>query len=245
MSLVQKSAVAIALIGAVHAQQSALNIFFPDVSGDLVGSVIASDSAATTLVVACAPTVSASDCELPSPITVTAGPSTFIASLEQVVTETDTITAQINCALDGTTAATCAQTFVGPANWLVDQESASTTNTEIITTASTDVLTGTDVTFQSITLVDSIDSGAAATTGPSGSGSTAASTKSGSGTHSSTGSASRTSSGSSTVSQTGSSTSSGAGAASQTGNSATRTDSRALAFSVLGAGFLALTAFVL
>ncbi|KAK5060135.1 hypothetical protein LTR84_010019 [Exophiala bonariae] len=243
MSLIQKSAVAVALIGAVHAQQSVINIFFPDVAGDLVGSVISSDSAATTLVVACPATVSAVDCELPTPITVTAGPSTFVAGLEQVVTETDTITAQINCVVEGTTAATCAQTFVGPANWLVDQESASTTNTEITTTVTTDVLTGTDVTFQAITLVDSIDSGAAATTGPSGSGSTAASTRSGTG--SSTGSATGTSSGSSTVSQTGSSTSSGAGAASQTGNSASRTDSRALAFSALGAGLLALTAFVL
>lgn len=42
MSLIQKSAVAIALIGAVHAQSSVVNIFFPDVEGALIGSVIAS-----------------------------------------------------------------------------------------------------------------------------------------------------------------------------------------------------------
>lgn len=42
MSLIKTAGVAIALIGAVHAQTSVVTVFFPDVDGELVGSVIAS-----------------------------------------------------------------------------------------------------------------------------------------------------------------------------------------------------------
>ena len=195
------------------------------------------------MVVACPSTASDTDCGLYEPVTVTVGPKTFHVSIAE---PTDDVTVVLDCAIDGTTAATCAQTYVGPEDFLetdisVLTASDATSNTAITTSITSTVLAQSEISFIGVTLVDSIDASAAATTGASGTASTASSTGSASG------SGTRTGSGSSTVSQTGSSTASGTASstASGTGNGAGRTDSRALTFSVLGAALLGLTALVL
>ncbi|KEF55447.1 uncharacterized protein A1O9_08197 [Exophiala aquamarina CBS 119918] len=243
MTLMKKSAVAMALAGAVSAQStsSVVSVFFPDIDNQaLVGSVITSDASQTTMVVACPSSASDTDCGLFEPVTVTVGPQTFHVSIDE---PSDDITVVLDCAMDGTTAATCAQTYIGPQAFLetdisVLTASDATTNTAITTSVTSTVLAQSEISFIGITLVDSIDASAAATTGASGTASTA----------SSTGSGTSTSSGSSTASQTGgSSTSSGTAAATGTGtsNGASRTDGRPLVFSVLGAGLLGLTALLL
>lgn len=194
------------------------------------------------MVVACPSSASDTDCGLFEPVTVTVGPQTFHVSIAETF---DDITVVLDCAVDGTTAATCEQTYVGPEVYLetdisVLTASDATSNTAITTSVTSTVLAQSEISFIGITLVDSIDTSGAATTGASGTASTA----------SSTGTGTRTGSGSSTASQTGGpSTSSGTGAASAsgtgTGNGASRTDSHALAFSVFGAGLLVLTAFLL
>lgn len=189
------------------------------------------------MVVACPSSVSAEDCVILTPVTVMVGPSTFHASSENGVTVV------LDCALDGTSAATCGQTFIGPQYYLEPDLSILTatditpSNTEISTTITSTVLGPSEISFIPITLVDSLDTAEAATTGASGTASTA----------SSTGSGIRTGSGSSTACQTStSSTGSGAATASASGNSgASRTDSRTLAYSALSAGLLGLTAFLL
>lgn len=191
------------------------------------------------MVVACPSSVSAEDCGIFTPITVTVGPSTFHVSLE------DEVTVVLDCALAGTTGATCDQTFIGPQYFLETDLSIltatdiTTSNTEITTSVTSTVLAPSDISFISITLVDSLDAANAASTGASGTASTASSTGSGTRTSGASSTAAQTS-GSSTGTSTGAATTSGSG-----NSGASRTDSRALAFSALGAGLLGLTAFLL
>lgn len=206
------------------------------------------DASQTTLVVAC-PTGSSetatdlsAECAFDEPITVTVGPSTFYA--EEAY---ESLSAIIDCKVDGTSAATCAASYVGPEYLLETDLSVLTasdfsTNTAITTSATTTVLSGTDIAFVPVTLTDDLG---AAETGASAGASTASQTSTrGSGT--SSGSSTATASGASrTGSATGSSATTSATTTAQSGNGAGRTDVRALAFTALGAGLLGLTALYL
>lgn len=163
----------------------------------------------------------------------------------------DGITAVLDCQIDGTTAATCDQTYIGPVSLLGDDQDSSTatdvttTNTALTTLESTTTLEQSLIAFIPITLVDSIES--AAETGASGSASTAANTNSMASTSGGSSSTAAQTGGSSTASQTsGSSTASAT--ASPSGNSdsgASKVQGGTLVLSAVGAGLMGLVAFFL
>lgn len=139
----------------------------------------AQDASQTTIAVAC-PTDSSSDsdldCGFDEPITVTVGPSTFHAE-----ESFEGVTAILECSLDGSSSAICAETYIGPA-YLIDSDldltaSDATTNTALITTATSTSLSGTDIVFIPVTLVDDLEG--PAETGAGATASTASQTGSG------------------------------------------------------------------
>ncbi|EXJ75302.1 uncharacterized protein A1O5_01998 [Cladophialophora psammophila CBS 110553] len=126
----------------------------------------------------------------PDAVTITYGPSTFLAA------ETlDPLSLMLDCNLKGTTAATCTETYIGPADILdavtataTDSSTATDTSTKLITTTTTTVLSQSELVFIPVTITAFGDS--SSNTGASGSASTAAST--GSAAASSSGSGSST-----------------------------------------------------
>ncbi|EXJ84769.1 hypothetical protein A1O3_05441 [Capronia epimyces CBS 606.96] len=231
MAMMKKSMLALALAGIVAAQSSVVSVFFPDSDEQaLVGSIIHSDASKTTLAVSCPSGEDQNSCGFADSITVTVGPSTFRAQ-----ESFESLTVELDCVITGTTAATCKETFVGPAD-LIDSdadgtslvpasETAAAANTQITTTAITTTLASSDIAYIPVTI----------TTGSGASGSGASSSASASASAASA-------TGSSTATSTsGSSTSSGSATPSSNSNSgAGKTDARLLALGATGAGFIGL-----
>lgn len=196
---IMKNPILVATIASVVAAQTStvVPVFFPGAEGQsFIGSVITSvssnsaslllccrsvklicdaaqDASQTTIAVACPTDVDSNDCGFDEPITVTVGPSTFHAE-----ESFEGITAILECSLDGSSSALCAETFIGPA-YLVDSDldltaSDATTDTALITTATSTSLSGTDIVFIPVTLVSDLD--AAAETGATATASTASET---------------------------------------------------------------------
>ncbi|EXJ94174.1 hypothetical protein A1O1_02567 [Capronia coronata CBS 617.96] len=179
----KSSAVAVILAGVVAAQSSVVSIFFPDVDEQqLVGSIVSSDASKTTIAVSCPTGTDDTDCGFADTLTVTVGPSTF-----RVEETFESLTVELECALTGTTAATCEETYVGPA-YMIDSDqgdSAALTatalddiNTQITTTAVTTTLSSTDIVFLPVTITAGPGSGAVASASASASASPSASTAS-------------------------------------------------------------------
>ncbi|RVX75119.1 hypothetical protein B0A52_01396 [Exophiala mesophila] len=245
-----KNPMLVATLASVVVAQSSgvVDVFFPGADGQtFIGSVITSDASQTTLAVTCPTETSDSDlgCGFDEPITVTVGPSTFHAE-----ESFEGITAILECSLDGTTSALCAETYIGPA-YLIDADvddltaTDATTDTSLITTSTSTSLTGTDIVFIPVTLVSDLEgpaeTGAGATTSTASQTGTTAS-NSGSGTTATTGTTGTTSAtGSSTASATGAD----AAATTSSGNGAGRADGSMLTLSGFGAGLLGLAALLL
>lgn len=199
----------LALAGLSSAQTSTISLYIPGADTQpLVGSVIGSDSAATTFALQCAPGTDATDCGFPGVFTLTEGPATaaytFLA--ETGIDGTIAFTGYFDCSLAGTTSAVCAESFGGTeAN---DPGS------------STETFSGSDFTYMPVTI-----------TGSAAVSSSSSSVAKGGPTPHSTGSTSTGTSKSTSVSGTGGTTSSpkstgtgtgtGAGAVSQSSSSST------------------------
>lgn len=159
MATVMKSAaVVMAFAGVVIAQSSTvISIFLPDTDQQtLVGSLIASDASKTTVVFGCPSDVDSSDCGFGSGlVTATFGPSTL------AVTESiDSLIATLDCVVSGTTAASCVQTYTGPAGFFEEATatddsltaSDSSFDTHITTSVTTTILAQSEMAFVPITL---------------------------------------------------------------------------------------------
>ncbi|KAJ9501350.1 hypothetical protein H2202_003144 [Exophiala xenobiotica] len=243
MAVMKKAGLVLALAGVVAAQSSSVvNIFLPGAdSQTLLGSIIKSDSSKTTMAIACPTDADSVDCGFAGPITVTVGPSTFHA--QESFESTSVV---LDCKMTGTTAAMCAETFVGPAGLLATDISSLTASdasfdTSLTTTATTTTLASTDMAYIPITLTDSLgDDTTLSTTAASGA-SGSASTASGTGS-----SATQTTGSSSTTSGSSGTSSSGrASPSSDTNSGANRGDSRMLGCAAVGAGLVGLTIMLL
>ncbi|OQU99132.1 hypothetical protein CLAIMM_04810 isoform 2 [Cladophialophora immunda] len=184
MVAMKKSALALAMAAAVSAQNSSvINVFIPDADDQtLLGSLIASDASKTTMAISCPTNADMSECGFgPDAVTITFGPSTFRAA------ETlDPLSLVLDCNVKGTTAATCTETYIGPADILdtetataTDSSTVTDTDTKMITTTTTTVLSQSEIVFIPVTITafaDSSNNTGASTTGASGSASTASST---------------------------------------------------------------------
>ncbi|KAJ9639095.1 uncharacterized protein PV06_07352 [Exophiala oligosperma] len=242
MVAIKTTGLALTLAGAAAAQSSSVvSVFFPGLdSQTLLGSVIKSDSSKTTMAVACPSGTDSNDCGIVGAITVTVGASTFHA--QESFESTSVI---IDCKVSGTTAADCAETYVGPAG-LIATDAPSLTNTDasfdtsITSTVTSTTLGPTDMSYVPVTLTDSLGDGSGssttASTGASGSSSTASATSGGA------------SSSSSSKTSGSSGTSSGSGSATPTAdnnNGASGGDSRMLAWSAMGAGLVGMMIMLL
>jgi hypothetical protein len=122
------------------------------------------DSTRTTLMFGCASGSDSDNCGFgDSNITVTYGPSTFIA--------TETIsndTVAFDCTLTGTISGVCKQTYIGPAGDLdftaTDSGAPITYNTAITTEVTTTILASTDFAFVPVTITSVGKAGATTTT---------------------------------------------------------------------------------
>ncbi|OCT44527.1 hypothetical protein CLCR_06189 [Cladophialophora carrionii] len=218
-SLIRTAATALALAGIVSAQSSSvISVFLPGTDQQtLVGSLVASDATKTTVAFGCPEGEDSSDCGFGlGQVTATFGSSTLI------YTQTlDLLTLGLDCAVTGTTAAVCAQTYVGPAGYL-DSD-----------TATDDSLTATDASFNT-QLTTSVSTTALSASEINGASSTSA------GTGPSEGASATTSTSSASA------TSSGGNATSTTQNDdAVRMGGQQLRWIVSGAGGLALVAILL
>ncbi|OAP64824.1 hypothetical protein AYL99_00796 [Fonsecaea erecta] len=192
MVAMKRSALALAMAAVVGAQSSSvINVFIPDADDQtLLGSLIASDATKTTMAISCPSNADMSECGFgPDAVTITFGPSTFRAA------ETlDPLSLMLDCNVKGTTAATCTETYIGPAD-ILDTETATATDsitdtdTKMITTTTTTVLSQSEIVFIPVTITafaDSSSNTSATTTGASGStASLATATSTGSGSSSS------------------------------------------------------------
>lgn len=70
------------------------------------------DGDTKTLVIQCPTGSDTSKCGFPTPVTVTAGPSTVAL----ITTIGGTMTVDLKCGIDGSTKASCTQTYTGPAS---------------------------------------------------------------------------------------------------------------------------------
>ncbi|TKA80676.1 hypothetical protein B0A49_01625 [Cryomyces minteri] len=105
----------LALAAHTLAQNSSttLSIFLPNTDPQsLVGSIIAVDSTATTLAIACPSGTDPNDCGYPSPFTLTTGPSLYADSTVDPAGP-GVFTQSVSCSLGGTTTAVCAASFGG------------------------------------------------------------------------------------------------------------------------------------
>jgi len=239
MGVMKNSAIALALAGVVAAQSSVISVFLPGTDDQtLLGSIITSDASKTTMAIACPTDADADACGFPEPITVTVGPSTFHA--EESFESTSVV---LDCAVSGTTAAVCAETYVGPAGLIATDISAaaSSFDTSVTTTAVTTTLSSTDVAFIPVTIVTTALGDASSNTaslGASASASTASATGT-SGTQS-TASASGSTGSSSTGTSSASSTGGAVTPSSDSNEGASKGVSRTLAIAAAGAGLLGL-----
>ncbi|MCJ1308463.1 hypothetical protein MMC25_002116 [Agyrium rufum] len=89
--------------------QSTIQVFIPGFDlQPLVGSIVASDTAATTYAIACSPGTQSDECGVPGTITLTEGPSTLAYTFSY-----DSMVAGVSCKLSGTTEADCLGTASG------------------------------------------------------------------------------------------------------------------------------------
>ncbi|KAK5074803.1 hypothetical protein LTS08_005628 [Lithohypha guttulata] len=121
-------------------------VFFPYPEGNipLNAFVIAQDATATTLAIQCAPQAT-TECDFPSPITVTVGPSTFHLDPTGIYYPLGLV----DCTLSGTTAAVCAVTagiyddpdigYRSDNGWLDVTTPAASSTTNTATFAETDL----------------------------------------------------------------------------------------------------------
>lgn len=177
------------------------------------------------MAVTCPSDADSGECGFVEPVTVTVGPSTFHAE-----ESFETTSGVLDCTVTGTTAATCEETYIGPAGLIgtdIDSITASdaTLNTQMTTAAVTTTLSPSEIAFIPVTITAFAGSdsgaGAAATTSATG-------TK-----------------GTETDSSESSSSSSGnAAPPSESSNVAVRGNSHVLGWSAMGAGLLALTIVV-
>ncbi|KAJ9613189.1 hypothetical protein H2200_003130 [Cladophialophora chaetospira] len=185
-AMFKSTAAALAFAGVVCAQSSSIiSVFLPDTDQQtLVGSLVASDASKTTIAFGCPSGEDSSDCGFGSGlVTATFGSSTL------AYTQTlDSLTLGLDCAVTGTTAATCTQTYVGPAGYLEEMTATDLTatdtsfNTQVTTSVTSTALAQTDVTFMPITLTafaNAASTGTGATSTSSGTHTTATSTGSG------------------------------------------------------------------
>jgi hypothetical protein len=122
------------------------------------------DGTRTTLMFGCASGSDSNNCGFgDSNITVTYGPSTFIAT-ETISSDT----VAFDCTLTGTTAGVCKQTYIGPAGDLDFSATAGSVptsyNTAITTEVTTTTLAPTDFAFVPVTITSVGKAGATATT---------------------------------------------------------------------------------
>ncbi|KIW21040.1 hypothetical protein PV08_01619 [Exophiala spinifera] len=259
MVAMKTTGLALTLAGVAAAQSSVVSIFFPAADPQtLLGSVIKSDSSKTTMAIACPTDADVNDCGLDGPLTVTVGPSTF--HVQETYESTSVI---IDCKVSGTTAANCAETYVGPYGLIATETATGSFDSSITSTVTSTTLGPTDITFMAITLTDSLgdDSGssttdssgassssaAASATDASGASSSASassaesSAESSAATSAASSATSSSASSSATSGSSGTSGSSSSGSATPTGssnNGASGGDSRMLALSAMGAGLV-------
>lgn len=92
---------------------STTNVFLPIVDAQsLVASVSASSGDIKTMVIKCPDGTDSSKCGFPTPVTVTAGPSTV--ALTTVIG--NSMTVDLKCGVEGSTKASCTQIYTGPAS---------------------------------------------------------------------------------------------------------------------------------
>ncbi|ETI20866.1 hypothetical protein G647_07209 [Cladophialophora carrionii CBS 160.54] len=230
-SLIRTAATALAFAGMVSAQSSSvISVFLPDTDQQtLVGSLVASDATKTTVAFGCPAGEDSSDCGFGlGQVTATFGSSTLI------YTQTlDLLTLGLDCAVTGTTAAVCAQTYIGPAGYLesdtATDDSLTATdasfNTQLTTSVSTTALSASDIAFIPITLTAFPSNGASSTSAGTGASEGASATTS-------TSSASATSSGGNATSTT-------------QNDDAVKMGGQQLRWIASGAGVLALVAILL
>ncbi|KIW63808.1 hypothetical protein PV04_08780 [Phialophora macrospora] len=173
-SLIGTAAAALAFAGMVSAQSSSvISVFLPDTDQQtLVGSLVASDATKTTIAFGCPAGEDSSDCGFGGgQVTATFGSSTLVYSQTF-----DSLTLGLDCAVTGTTAATCAQTYIGPAGYL-DSDTATddsltatdaSFDTQITTTVTTTALSASDITFVPITLTAFANNDASSTSAGTG-----------------------------------------------------------------------------
>ncbi|EXJ55314.1 hypothetical protein A1O7_08241 [Cladophialophora yegresii CBS 114405] len=168
-SLIRTAATALVFAGMVSAQTSSvISVFLPDTDQQsLVGSLVASDATKTTIAFGCPEGEDSTECGFGlGQVTATFGSSTL------VYTQTfDSLTLGLDCAVTGTTAAVCAQTYIGPAGYLesdtATDDSLTATdasfNTQLTTSVSTTALSSSDIAFIPITLTAFPSNGASST----------------------------------------------------------------------------------
>ena len=190
------------------------------------------------MVVACPTDADSNDCGFAEPITVTVGSSTFHAE-----ESFETISVVLDCAVTGTTAATCEETYVGPADLLetdIGTLSATDvlTNTQLTTTAVTTTLSQSEIAFLPVTITAFAGSGASIGGGESGSAFASTSARTGSSSGTST---------APSLSRTSVATSSSAGSATSSSNSSggSRDGPLVLALTAATAGLIGLTILLL
>jgi len=138
----------LALAGLTIAQSTTVSLFIPGADTQpLVGSIIGSDSTATTYAVQCAPGTDSNDCGFPGVFTLTEGPSTakyaISGSIEgddsSVTSTVVAFTGVLDCSVDGkASSAICAESFGG--------EGANFPGT------STETITGTDFFYMPVVI---------------------------------------------------------------------------------------------
>ncbi|MCJ1253920.1 Mucin-21 [Lignoscripta atroalba] len=138
---------ALAFIGLSSAQSTVSLFLLSTDNQSLVGSIVGSDSTATTYVIQCPPGTDSNDCGYPIPVTVMQGPATVFYSMSL-----PGFTADFGCSLGGTTTAICSQSVGGS-----DANSPG---------QATETLAASDITFLPVVITAEAGAGNTASTAP-------------------------------------------------------------------------------
>ncbi|KAK5939241.1 hypothetical protein PMZ80_008544 [Knufia obscura] len=134
---------------------STTDIFLPIIDEQpLVASVSASSGDVKTMVIKCPDGTDSSECGFPTPVTVTAGPSTV--ALTTVVG--NSMTVDLKCGIDGSTKASCTQVYTGPASLYTSASSGDDGSKTTTWTASQSLDSG-KVTFLPVTITAGLPTG--------------------------------------------------------------------------------------
>ncbi|KAK5951999.1 hypothetical protein OHC33_006885 [Knufia fluminis] len=134
---------------------STTDIFLPIIDEQpLVASVSASSGDVKTMVIKCPDGTDSSKCGFPTPVTVTAGPSTV--ALTTVVG--NSMTVDLKCGIDGSTKASCTQVYTGPASLYTSASSGDDGSKTTTWTASQSLDSG-KVTFLPVTITAGLPTG--------------------------------------------------------------------------------------